>query len=111
MPVVNCLITEDALKLSQTDSIVQYWADLSNINPMDITINILPIYQQLGVGYPIFATMYLPSIWSSEAIKRIQLGLLKTLLVHSNRSKEEVFIVSILIDSGHVVENGIIQQW
>ena len=57
------------------------------------------------------ATLYLPDFWTPDEVKGIQVGLLETICKCLEIKKERVFILTSLITSGHVVEDGKIVSW
>jgi hypothetical protein len=55
--------------------------------------------------------LYLPDFWTPDEVKDIQAGLLETVCKCLHVKRERVFIVTTLITSGHVVEDGKIVSW
>jgi hypothetical protein len=50
--------------------------------------------------------LFLPSIWSEENIKDIQKNLLSLLCKHFIIDESDIFIMTLLIQSGHLIEKG-----
>ncbi|TGM81106.1 hypothetical protein EHQ99_07035 [Leptospira bouyouniensis] len=55
--------------------------------------------------------LFLPSLWDKTNIERIQLSLDKLLKKHLKLGGSDVFIITNLVHSGNVTENGKIVKW
>ena len=76
-----------------------------------MTVNIISIDQQFGSEYAVMANLQLPSVWSSEQVYAIQLGLAQALTCYFSVAVNDVHVVTNVIDSGMVVENGEQAVW
>ena len=111
MSFANCFYKKRKLSLKKLENMVNEWASIVGVDKKDICINIIKEYSQLGQKYPVLVNLYLPTLWSPNDIKRIQLGLLKVLSKYLEVKENEIFIMTSLIQSEHVVENGQIVKW
>jgi hypothetical protein len=87
------------------------WANESGKSADHMTINVMPSSQQFGKKYAVMANLLLPSIWSLEDISLLQVGLAKALAVNFGVALSTVHIVTSVIGSGLVVEDGKEIQW
>jgi hypothetical protein len=110
MPIATCFAAK-TVAAEKIEEIVTEWAGISGTAKKDICITLVPYHLQGGQQYDMLVNLYLPTLWSKTDVKKIQLGLLKTLCKHLELAEEKVFIMTSLIASGHVVENGAIVSW
>jgi hypothetical protein len=110
MPIANCIVNNFGLPLIDYQLVVNEWADEIPTKRENITLSFIA-GSQYGNKYKMLVNLYLPSVWKSGEVERIQLTLLNTLIKHLNLNKEEIFVLTSIIHSGHVVENGEIQNW
>jgi hypothetical protein len=109
MPIANCIINPELsahTDLSDQTDIISIWSKQSGVAIEHMTINFVSSIAQLGKQYQVMATLQLPSIWSQEKISILQLGLATTLSKCFSIPSEQVHVVTSVIDSGLVVENG-----
>lgn len=109
MPIANCIVNQ--ANSNYTDDLVELWSDESGINSAHMTINILNSTEQFGQQYKIMATLQLLSIWSSEKVSDLQLGLAKALSTRFKLPIDQVHVVTTVIESSLVVENGEEVSW
>jgi hypothetical protein len=105
MPVANCFYKKGKLSIKKMENMVNEWANIVRVDKKDICVNMIKEYSQPGQKYPVLANLYLPTLWSANDIKRIQLGLLKLLSKYLEVKENQIFIMTSLIQSEHVVEN------
>ncbi|TGM38594.1 hypothetical protein EHQ92_05685 [Leptospira biflexa] len=55
--------------------------------------------------------LFLPSLWDKSNIERIQLSLDTLLKKHFKLGVSDVFIITNIVQSGNVTENGNIVKW
>ena len=110
MPIAYCFVKEKLLPEVSIDQIVNALATEAAMNPNDITVNLVAV-QQVGNPYPVMINLYLPAVSSAEDVQNIQLALHKVVTDHFQVLNNEVFIMTSLIQSGHVVENGRTMEW
>ncbi len=109
MPIANCVILE--LEAINLDGIIEQWASYAGISASEMTLNFVEGGYQKGKHYKVMATLYLPSIWSQPQLDAIQTGLSKALSISFSCRERDIHIITMIIESGHVVENGEIQRW
>ncbi|HEY5703207.1 MAG TPA: hypothetical protein VIV20_07030 [Gammaproteobacteria bacterium] len=76
-----------------------------------MTVNIITSNQQLGNQYSVMANLLLPSIWTASDISAIQTGLARALAKSFNVALTQVHIVTNIVSSGLVVEEGQEMKW
>ena len=111
MPIANCFIKSELTSILNHSKIVEDWAKSIGLETKDITINLISDFVQIGKTYEIMVNLYLPSHWSDENIKNIQVQLLNILIKHFNLKTTQIFILTNIIQSGHVLENGKVAEW
>jgi hypothetical protein len=112
MPIANCFLTKkNDLLTAKGEEIITVWAQAINVDPSDITMNWITNFHQFGRSYAILVNLYLPTLWSERDIHAIQRSLQKTLTQLLAIEETEIFILTSLIQSGHVVENGNAVLW
>jgi len=114
MPIANCFISPDHQNQDDNSKdLIRLWVEHSGIQYAgpDMTVNIVFSNLQIGKKYTAVATLLLPSIWSKDAISSLQQGLAKALSDYYSISLDQVFIVTRIIESGYVVENGQQVTW
>jgi hypothetical protein len=55
--------------------------------------------------------LFLPTVWDKSSIERIQINLDQVLKKHLKLKNEDVFIITNIVQSGNVVENGQVVNW
>jgi hypothetical protein len=111
MPIANCFVNKEYVTSDGMDHLALEWAGRISTDVNDITINVIPAFRQLGQSYTVMVNLYLPDFWTGDEVKGIQVGLLESICKCLKIKAEEVFIMTLLITSGHVVENGKIVSW
>jgi hypothetical protein len=111
MPIVNCFVGEDVLGGADLEELVPLWAEESGVGAEQMTINVVSPSIQVGAGYQVMAFLFLPSLWSSEDVRRLQLGLASALRRAFAVPAAEVHVLTSIVESGHVVEDGEIVDW
>jgi len=113
MPIANCYL--DPLVLSSINSnkgaLIDTWAVESGIKADQMTINIIAYSEQAGRQYQAIANLYLPSLWSEENVSSIQVGLARSIAAVGGVTPDKIMVMTQIIASGHVVENGGVVTW
>lgn len=109
MPIAHCIITSDCH--AGSDDLVESWARESGQPSEHMTINVISSTRQYGNRYAVMATLWLPSIWSSSDISSLQLGLARALTNHFSLDSGEVHVITRIVNSGMVIEQGEEAQW
>lgn len=109
MPIANCIIKRD-LDRCEGD-LIGLWSSESQQPAEHMTVNIIVSEGQMGKSYGAMATLYLPSLWSESAINKLQLGLSYALSKFYRLPAAEVFVTTCIVESGRVVEEGVVLNW
>ena len=109
MPIANCIVTPDSVE-GRSD-LIEHWASESAQSPEHMTINITISNRQLGNKYRVMASLFPPSMWSSENVSILQIGLAKALAKHFDLALSEVHVITNVVNSGSVVESGQEIKW
>lgn len=112
MPVANCVVCKDCYqRVNSNRSLIALWADESGKSAQHMSVNIIEAVQQQGNACPILANLYLPSLWSEQDIDALQTGLAKALARYFEVAVSQVLVITSIVDSGRVVENGQVERW
>lgn len=95
----------------QLDSIVIKWAEEIGVNLNNISISLIETKIQAGNKYKIMVNLYLPSLWGNKDIEYIQLTLAQLITTHLSLLPEDLFIMTSIIQSSNVIENGKVVKW
>jgi hypothetical protein len=110
MPIANCIVSGFELPQFDYELLINEWATKIPVSPHDVTISFIRS-SQYGHKYKLLVNLYLPTVWKEKDVEKIQLTLLEVLVKYLSLRKDEIFIMTSKILSGHVTENGEIQQW
>lgn len=111
MPIANCYVHTIKISSQQLETLVKEWAEIIEVDTKDICLTLIDISLQAGQQYKLMVNLFLPTIWSRSNIEKIQLSLHKLLKKHVKLKNEELFIITSMVPSGNVVENGQIITW
>ena|SRR5690554_971742 len=111
MPIANCFIKDKKVTQQEFQQLAEKWASEVKVDVKDICLTFIPNGIQAGQQYNALVNLYLPSLWNDDQIKHIQKSLLRILCEFLKVESSEVFIMTFIIQSGHVVENGEIMEW
>lgn len=111
MPNANCFLKDKTVDRDELEKMVLEWAEVIGVDIKDICINIVTDFIQLGKKYSAMVCLYLPSLWSNNDKERIQMELLNILAKYLRTTEDNIFIVTSIVESGNVVENGEIVKW
>lgn len=112
MPIANCFVSKNcASRADGLDNLVIRWSRESNIASEHMTVNVMERVEQVGSAYEIMATLWLPSLWSRSSVDLLQAGLAKALADSFATSVSEVHVITHIVESGLVVENGKSVTW
>lgn len=109
MPIANIVVNETIKDLSP-DRLVDAWAVESAVDAEHMTVNLVSA-RQAGAGIALMAFLYLPSLWRAEQVRNLQLSLAKALSACSRLPTHEIQVVTTVVQSGHAIEGGRIQEW
>ena len=111
MPIANCFVRDDLPAEADIDALTAIWSDESGVGREHMTINLIAATRQVGAPYRVMAFLYLPTLWTSEQVRQLQVGLAKALARGFAVPAIEVQVITSLVDSGHVVEDGKTKDW
>jgi hypothetical protein len=111
VPIANCFVRDDLPPERDIDALTTLWSDESGVGSEHMTINVITGTRQAGAPYRVMAFLYLPTLWSSEQVRQLQVGLARALSRGLAVAPTEVQVISSIVDSGHVVEDGETQDW
>ncbi|SHF82147.1 hypothetical protein SAMN05443144_113152 [Fodinibius roseus] len=111
MPIANCFIKDKHVSQQELQELTERWAEQVNVDIKDICLTFIPNCMQGGQQYDVLVNLYLPSLWDQDNIKQIQKSLLNILKGFFGTEASEIFIMTSIIRSGHVVEDGEIVEW
>lgn len=109
MPIANCIVSDGCP--SGNGNVLELWASESGYSSEHMTINILSAKEQVGRQYLVMAQLMLPSLWPASAVSSLQIGLAKSLATYFQLHVSDVQVITTIIPSGLVVENGHEIQW
>lgn len=110
MPIANCFL-KNHVENNTPNKIASDWGNTIGVDEKDICINFVQNVIQAGHEYEALVNLYLPSLWTKNSIKKIQTELLNMLVKHLNITQDQIFIMTSIIQSGHVVERGEVVEW
>ncbi len=112
MLIAHCFVS---VKYQQAvigaQNIVGLWHEESLQSAEFMTVNTVNICEQKGKAYGIMANLTLPSLWSEKNVNQLQLGLANALAKYYNAPLKEAHVLTTIIPSGLVVENGQLVTW
>lgn len=110
MPIANCFI-KNKMNFSNIDSLLKTLSDKLTLSISDITINFIRSSEQVGRSYDLMIFLYLPTLWKQEDVERVELTFVNTFSDHFKLSSNNIFLITTMVQSGHVVDNNKIQRW
>ncbi len=111
MPIAICTIKNKAIPNEVLEPLVSQWADKIGVHIRDVSITFVPDCIRFGQQYDILCNLYLPSLWEKENVNLVQHELLVILADAFNIRAENIFIITNIVQSGNVVENGKTVEW
>lgn len=111
MPIANCYIRKELSEKVDFSQLIKEWAHALKIRESDITLNVLSDFKQFGQQYPAMINLFLPSLWSEADIEKIQRTLSEMLQKHLEIGSSQLFIMTSIIESGHVFSEGKVERW
>lgn len=109
MPIAHCIV--DPERVPRDGDPVARWARESGQSAEHMTIELIPRLRQFGHAYAAMATLYLPSMWSAEAVDALQAGLARALAGYLGVAVGEVQVITRVVEPGQVVEDGEVLRW
>ncbi|MTI40240.1 hypothetical protein [Fulvivirga lutimaris] len=111
MPIANCYINTKIPEKTDFNKIVLEWSDKIGASPQDITLNVFTDFVQYGNKDAAMVNLYLPSLWPQQDVENIQSSLSGLLEKYLKIEPDQVFIMTSIIQSGHVFSDGKTERW
>jgi len=111
MPILNCYTSKTNLQANQWDRFVESWAKIISVDKKDISIHVIADFFQVGERYELKAELYLPSLWSDNAVIHIQQSFLTLAEKMLKIKQSDIFLMTQIIQSGHVIDRGKTEEW
>jgi hypothetical protein len=111
VPIANCFVHDELPDDVESDRLTALWSEESGVGSEQMTINVIASVRQYGARYRVMAFLYLPSLWSSEQVRRLQVGLARALGRGFSVAPAEIQVITSIVESGQVVEGGETQNW
>ncbi len=111
MPIAVCYLRNKKPIKDELDALAKKWADKINVHIRDISLTAISDFVQAGEQYSAMIHLFLPSLWPEDDIGNIQRTLCEVFREYLNADASEIFILTSIIGSGHVLENGEVAQW
>lgn len=112
MPIANCIFEPDVDFIeSDAAKVVVSWAKRSDTDSSEMTMMFTRSDKLIGKQYAATCYLSLPSIWSQASVSKLQLGLAKAICESFSLDISKVIVITTIIDSGFVVENGREVHW
>lgn len=109
MPIANCFFAAST-HTPDAEMIVSTWSKRSGVASGEMTVNVVNAAQG-GKKYAVMAWLYLPSLWSSDDIVALSEGLAAALADVTGSPPSSVQVVTCIVGSGNVVEDGETLRW
>lgn len=101
----------DNLSKNRCERIIEDWSQTANLSKELCTINVIPNTIQAGNAYKLMVKLYLPSLWSEEEVRHIQQSLSQSIHKNLGLEPEDLFVMTSIIQSGHVIDRGKLEVW
>ena len=112
MPVAHCIVRSDCYQKKQEGlSLIDLWASACGKPSGHMTVNIMTSAEQHGNAYAVMANLILPDMWAGDDIDSLQIGLATALARYFNLSTSDIHVITHVVSSGLVVEDGSIIKW
>ena len=111
MPIANCIAPAAILSASAVDDMTRTWSEASGVGPEHMTINLVARTAQVGAAYEAMVFLYPPSTWRADQVRDLQAGLATAVCRHLDLTPPEVHVLTTMVESGHVLDDGEIQEW
>ena len=112
MPIANCIMAPAlAGGAPSGKDLISRWAEKSGTTADHMTINLIYASAQYGAAYSVMADLQLPDLWPGRKCRKLQEGLAFALAETFGLELSEIHVVTHMVSSGHVVENGRTESW
>lgn len=112
MPIANCIFAPDIDCIeSDVVKVIDSWAKHANVDSSEMTMICTQSDKLIGKQYAVICYLSLPSIWAQSSVNKLQTGLAKAIGESFSLDIAEVIVLTTVIESGFVVENGCEVNW
>jgi hypothetical protein len=111
MPIATCFLKEGAITEEIIQQIAQGWATDIGVATHDVCLTVVSNYVQAGRTYAAMVHLLLPTLWQPHEVRKIQKSLAKHIASHLQVKFADIFIISSMVESGNVLENGNVVEW
>jgi len=111
MPILNCYTTKTNLHSERWEHLAHAWSEKIGVDQKDINIHVICDCLQVGAKYELKAELYLPSLWSDQAVTNIQQSFLELAEEILDIKPGDIFLMTQIIQSGHVIDRGKREEW
>lgn len=110
MPILTCY-TQHSVTPDQWSDLTEAWSEKIKVARKDICIHVVTDFLQISNQYVLKVELSLPSLWPDEAIQHIQHSFLNLVETKLCIEREDIFLMTHLIQSGHVIDRGKLEEW
>lgn len=110
MPVAVCY-SKTVISTNDLEKVVDEWSELAGVAREDVSITMVNDFIRAGKDYTVVVNLFLPSLWKKNEVIIIEKGFLELLSKYMKIKKEEIFIMTLIIQSQHVIDNGDVVSW
>jgi len=107
MPIASCITLEHL----DAEAVAEKWAALVPFAESEMTVATSTVTSVGGRVYSAIAELHLPSMWSSDQIERLQEGLAQALAEVLEIEDSRILVITRIVESGRVVEEGSTLRW
>jgi hypothetical protein len=111
MPIAICYTNENIIDNLSLQQLIAEWATLIQVDTKDIHVSMVYPQLQSGQTYKLLAHVFLPTLWTYEEVNNIQLSFHRLLMKYGGLLPADIFIITTLVPSAQVVENGSLVTW
>ncbi|CUH76277.1 hypothetical protein TRM7557_00804 [Tritonibacter multivorans] len=118
MPIAQIFVTEPvlaAVPAAERGDLVRSWADLAGESGAGarahMTVNLVPVAQQLGRPIPVLAQLSLPDLWRPDQVEALALGLARACAQLFRLEAGQVQVLCHGLPAGHVATDQAIERW
>lgn len=109
MPIAHCYTSLDIS--GKEEALIENWQRYSGKESDEMTINVMSVQTQAGKSYAMMVQLFLPDLWTQQAIQELQEGLVKAFMQTLSLNQSDVHIITHLVSSGRVCEDGRTLEW
>jgi len=111
MPIATCYTHQIVISHKKWDNLVSKWATHIGIQATDISLTVISNTIQSGEIYHLKVHLFLPSLWPEKSVQRIQGSFIALAEEILGISSKDIFLITQIISSGHVLDRGNTANW